>query len=89
MPDPPPSARDHLEHSRELIWEAVQTLEEAQRVLFRAGDAYVAERWGDGVRTVLRMTERLTEVAGELTAAHIEIGRMERTDSARGTDRAP
>jgi hypothetical protein len=86
MTDPPPSSRDHLEHSRELIWEAVQMLEEAQRVLFHAGDVYVGERWGDGVRTVLRMTERLTELAGELTAAHIEIGRMERTDIGRGKD---
>lgn len=89
MADPSPSSREHLEHSRELIWEAVQMLEEAQRVLFRAGDAYVGERWGDGVRRVLRMTERLTELAGELTAAHIEIGRMVRTDSARDTDPTP
>lgn len=89
MADPPLSSQDHLEHSRELIWEAVQMLEEAQRVLFRAGDAYVGDRWGGGVRAVLRMTERLTELTGELTAAHIEIGRMGRTDISRGTDPPP
>ena len=84
MPDPEATSREHLERSRELIWDAVQLLEEAQRVLFRAGDRYVAEVWGDGVRAVLEMAERITDLTGDLTAVHIDIGHMDRRERDRG-----
>ena len=83
MSDPIPPSQEHLEQARELVWEAVQGLEEAQRVLFRAGDRYVLEVWGDGVRAVLEVAERITDLSGDLTAVHIEIGRMVRRDRAR------
>ncbi|HYJ78538.1 MAG TPA: hypothetical protein VEW03_02955 [Longimicrobiaceae bacterium] len=83
MPEPDPTSLDHLEQARELVWEAVQGLEEAQRVLFRAGDHYVLEVWGDGVRAVLEVAERITDLSGDLTAVHIEIGRMARRDRDR------
>ena len=83
MSEPSPTSLDHLEQARELVWEAVQGLEEAQRVLFRAGDRYVMEVWGDGVRAVLEVAERMADLSGDLTAVHIEIGKMTRRDRAR------
>jgi hypothetical protein len=88
MADPPPhTALEHLEHARELVWEAVQRFEEAQRVLFKAGDRYVAEVWGDGVRAVLEVTERMADLSGDLTTVHIEIGHLQRRDRERDRDR--
>lgn len=84
MPDPESTPREHLEHARDLLWEAVQMLEAAQRTLFRAGDDYVAQVWGDGVRAVLGITERITDLSGDLTAVHIEVGRLARRDRSRG-----
>lgn len=84
MPDRERTSVDHLEHARELVWEALQKMEEAQRVMFRAGDCYVSQVWGDGVRTVIEMTERMADVAGDLSTSHIEIGRLVKTDNARG-----
>jgi hypothetical protein len=78
------SAHEHLEHAREMLWDAIQVLEDTQRVMFKAGDRYVAEVWGDGVRTVLDLTERITDLSGDLTKVHIEIGRLTRKDRARG-----
>ena len=83
MPDRELTSVDHLEHARELVWEALQTMEEAQRVMFRAGDRYVSQVWGEGVRTVIEMTERMADIAGDLSTSHIEIGRLVRTDTAR------
>ncbi|HET7234561.1 MAG TPA: hypothetical protein VFJ16_31405 [Longimicrobium sp.] len=85
MPEQEPSAYDHLEHSRDMLWEALQILESAQRVMFKAGDRYVAEVWGDGVRTVLDLTERITDLSGDLTKVHIEIGRLTKKDRLRGS----
>ena len=79
----PPKARDHLEQARELVWDAVQQLEEAQRVLFRAGDCYVGQVWGDGVRQVIEITERMADLSGDVTSIHIEIGRLQRKDRDR------
>ena len=84
MSDPKPDAPEHLEDAREVIWEALQLLEHAQRVLFRAGDCYVGQVWGDGVRNVLEVTERITDLSGDLTAIHIEIGRLVKKDRKRG-----
>ena len=67
-----------------MVWDAIGMLEDAQRVLFHAGDGYVVERWGDGVRAVLQAAERITEVSGELTSVHIEVGRLSRRDRERG-----
>lgn len=75
---------EHLEQARELVWEAMQAMEEAQRVMFKAGDCYVTQVWGDGVRTVIEMTDRMADIAGDLSTSHIEIGRLSRTDGARG-----
>lgn len=86
MPDPEPTPEEHLEHARELLWEALQTMEASQRALFRAGDGYVAQVWGDGVRAVLGVTERITDLSGDLTAVHIEIGRLARRDRSRGAE---
>lgn len=83
MSDREPTSGDHLDQAKEVIWDAVQQLEHAQRVLFLAGDGYVGEVWGDGVRCVLELAERLTELTGELTAVHIEIGRLARNDRNR------
>lgn len=83
MSDQEPTAIEHMEQAREIIWDALQLLEEAQRVLFRAGDCYVAEVWGDGVRAVLGITERMSDLTGDLTAAQIEIGRLARRDRNR------
>jgi hypothetical protein len=80
-----PSAHEQLEHARDMLWDAIQTLENAQRVMFKAGDRYVAEVWGDGVRTVLDLTERITDLSGDLTKVHIEIGRLTRKDRQRGS----
>jgi hypothetical protein len=85
MPQQEPSAHDQLEHARDMLWDAIQTLESAQRVMFKAGDRYVAEVWGDGVRTVLDLTERITDLSGDLTKVHIEIGRLTKKDRQRGS----
>ncbi len=79
------NGHEHLEHAREMLWDAIQVLEDAQRVMFRAGDRYVAEVWGDGVRTVLDLTERITDLSGDLTKVHIEIGRLTKKDRLRGS----
>ena len=78
-----PKSLAHLEHAREMIWDALQMLEEAQRVIFKAGDCYVAEVWGDGVRAVIHVTERITDVSGDLTAAQSEVGRLIAKDRER------
>lgn len=83
MPDRDPNSTEHLENARDIIWEAMQRLEDAQRVLFQAGDRYVAQVWGDGVRAVLEVTERMADLAGELSAVHIEIGRISQKDRKR------
>ena len=73
-----PTAKEYLEQAQEIVWEALARLEEAQRVLFRAGDRYVADVWGDGVRAVIEITERITDLSGDLTAANLEIGHLAR-----------
>jgi hypothetical protein len=83
MPHHDPAAGEHLEQAREVIWEALQMLEGAQRTLFKAGDCYVAQVWGDGVRAVLEVTEKITDLTGDLTSCHIEIGRLSRRDRER------
>ena len=83
MPDRELTSVDHLEQARDLVWEALQTMEEAQRVMFKAGDCYVSQVWGEGVRTVIEMTERMADIAGDLSTSHIEIGRLVKTDTAR------
>lgn len=79
-----PEATERLEEAREIVWEAVQRLEEAQRVLFKVGDCYVADVWGDGVREVIRLTERLTDLTGDLTAVNLEIGHLVRRKRKSG-----
>jgi cytochrome c556 len=76
MADPNTDPTEHLERARELVWEAIQRLEEAQRVLFRAGDCYVAQVNGDGVRNVIEVTETMADMSGDLTQCHIEIGKI-------------
>jgi hypothetical protein len=83
MSDSQTPSTEHLENAKDLVWDAVQMLERAQRVLFQAGDGYVSQVWGDGVRSVLELTERLTELTGDMTAIHIEIGRLVRRDKGR------
>lgn len=83
MKPPEPTSTDHLEQARELVWQALEAMEEAQRVMFRAGDCYVAQVWGEGVRTVIEMTERMADIAGDLSTSHIEIGKLVKTDRAR------
>lgn len=80
MHPPPPSAADHLEQARDAVWDALRLMEEAQRILFRAGDCYVARVWGDGVRSVIDCSEAMAEVAGDLSAVHIELGKMVHRD---------
>jgi len=84
MADRELTSHEHLQHARDLVWEAMQMLEEAQRVLFRAGDCYVERVWGNGVRSVLDLTDKLTDLSGDLSATHIEIGRLVRRDNGRG-----
>jgi cytochrome c556 len=76
MANPNTDPTEHLERARELVWEAIQRLEEAQRVLFRAGDCYVAQVNGDGVRNVIEVTETMADMSGDLTQCHIEIGKI-------------
>jgi len=83
MSDSDLTSEEHLQNARDLVWEAMQMLEQAQRVLFRAGDRYVEQVWGKGVRNVLELTEKMTEITGDLSAAHIEIGRLARKDAGR------
>lgn len=89
MTDPDPESISHLEEARALVWEAIQTLEEAQRVLFRAGDCYVTRVWGDGVRTVIEMTERITGLVGDLTSVPLDIDRLAHRDRARPPEQLP
>ena len=63
--------------------DALQRLEESQRVLFRAGDSYVSQVWGDGVRSVIEVTERITTIAGDLSRIPIEIDRIASRDRDR------
>ncbi|HEX2205679.1 MAG TPA: hypothetical protein VHG91_20370 [Longimicrobium sp.] len=84
MPNQDRTSTEHLEHARDTIWAAVQMLEDAQRVLFRAGDQYVAQVWGDGVRAVLEITEKMADLSGDLTSVHIELGKLSRKDGGRG-----
>lgn len=83
MPQPDRNSLEHLEHAREIVCEALQQLEEAQRVLFRAGDLYVGEVWGDGVRSVIEVTERITTIAGDLSRIPIELDRIAVRDRQR------
>ena len=83
MSSPDATSLDHLEHAREIVCDALQQLEEAQRVLFRAGDIYVAEVWGDGVRSVIEATEKITTIAGDLSRIPIELDRIARADRER------
>jgi hypothetical protein len=39
--------------------------------------------WGDGVRRVIEVTERMADLTGDLTAVHIDLGRLARTDRER------
>jgi hypothetical protein len=89
MTAPDPDSVEHLERARELLWEALETLEEAQRVLFRAGDCYVASVWGDGVRSVIDLTERITSLSGDLTTVPHEIRRLVARDRARASPDDP
>jgi len=77
------SSLDRLEQARGVVWEALQLLEEAQRVLFHAGDCYVGEVWGDGVRAVIDITERITTISGDLSRIPIEIDRLAARDRER------
>ena len=86
MADQHPDAHEFLERARDLVWEAVQRLEEAQRVLFKAGDCYVAQVYGDGVRHVIEVSEQMADVSGDLTQCHIEIGKIGKRDRKRGWD---
>jgi hypothetical protein len=85
MGDPQAAASEHLEEARELVWQALETLEEAQRSLFRAGDCYVAAVWGDGVRAIIELNERITALAGDLTGVPLEIGRLSRRHPVDGS----
>ena len=90
MPHPEPPSTQHLEQAREAVWEAMQLLEEAQRIVFRAGDRYVADVWGPGVRAVIDVSESMAEVSGDLSALHIELGKMvQRAGERSGAARAP
>jgi hypothetical protein len=88
MPNREPTSTERLEEARVIVWEALGRLEDAQRVLFHAGDHYVGQVWGDGVRAVLEIAERITELSGNLTAIHIEIGRLAKRDGGRGPHRS-
>jgi hypothetical protein len=83
MPDPEETAAQHLERARDAVWDALRLLEDAQRILFRAGDRYVVDVWGSGVRAVLDVTESMAEVSGDLSALHIELGKMVQRDRDR------
>ena len=84
MADRANDALEHLDRAAEIVWDAIQRLEEAQRVLFKAGDCYVAQVYGDGVRNVIEVTEDLADAVGDLTQAHIEIGKICKRDRGRG-----
>lgn len=83
MNKPEQGSLETLEKARELVWSGMQQIEEAQRVLFGAGDSYVRQVWGDGVRSIIETAERLTSVCGELTAASSDIDRLARRDRER------
>lgn len=89
MPEPHSESLERLEEARALVWDSIQTLEEAQRVLFRAGDCYVSRVWGDGVRTVIEMTERITSLVGDLTTVPLDIDRLAQRDRARPPEQLP
>lgn len=80
MPEPERTAAEHLEHARDVVWNALRLMEDAQRIVFRAGDRYVGAVWGPGVRSVIDVTESMAEVAGDLSALHIEMGKMLQRD---------
>jgi hypothetical protein len=82
-PEQEPTALERLEEARRLVTDAAQLLEDSQRVLFRAGDRYVAEVWGDGVRAIIEITERITTIAGDLTRIPIEMDRLANRDRKR------
>jgi cytochrome c556 len=84
MADQASDAQAHLERAADMVWEAIQRLEEAQRILFKAGDAYVAQVYGDGVRAVIEVTEDMADAVGDLTQCHIEIGKIGKRDKGRG-----
>ena len=86
MPEPQPDAAEHLEVAREMVWEALQLLEAAQRIVFRAGDRYVEAVWGAGVRSVIDVTESMAEASGDLSAIHIELGKMAQRHPPRAPD---
>jgi hypothetical protein len=83
MADPNADAAEHIERARELLWEGIERMEAAQRALFKAGDCYVSQVHGDGVRRILEITERITDLTGDVTSTHIELGRMVRADRRR------
>ena len=78
------AAAQHQEDAREAVWEALQLVDSAQRIVFRAGDCYVGDVWGAGVRSVIDVTEAMAEVSGDLSALHIELGKLVQRDRARG-----
>ena len=82
------TADQHLEEAREAVWQALQLLEHAQRIVFRAGDCFVAEVCGTGVRSVIDVTETMAEVSGDLSAIHIELGKMVQREIRRRSDPA-
>jgi hypothetical protein len=84
MADQDSDAQEHLERAAEMVWDAIQRLEEAQRVLFKAGDCYVGQVYGDGVRAVIEVTEDMADAVGDLTQCHIEIGKIGKRDKGRG-----
>lgn len=83
MPAPNSDAQEYLERARDLVWDAIRRLEEAQRVLFHAGDCYVAQVHGDGVRHVIEVTETMADLSGDLTQCHIEIGKIGKRSRGR------
>jgi cytochrome c556 len=83
MADPSTDPHEHLERARDLVWDALQQLEEAQRVLFKAGDCYVAQVNGEGVRHVIEVTETMADISGDLTQCHIEMGKIGKRDRGR------
>ena len=85
MADQEHDAQEYLERAADMVWDAIQRLEEAQRVLFKAGDCYVAQVYGDGVRNVIEVTETMADLSGDLTQCHIEIGKIGKRDKGRGT----
>lgn len=84
MADQNHDAHEHLERARELVGEAIARLEEAQRELFRAGDCYVGQVYGEGVRNVIGITETMADLSGDLTQCQMEIDKIGKRDKSRG-----